>query len=175
MTLDRSWYSTLVDDSGSGLDGSIWDKASVDALMDAVDATQVGCVLSRSIDQAIAPSVATAVFWDTEAHDPAGLHAPASALITLPADGTYLLSAQVTWQASASGNRAITFRLNSATAYPTFIWIGNLGASVQVASHLTAILRGAIGMTVEVLVLHDGGGALNVIGGSLVFGCQRMS
>jgi hypothetical protein len=38
MALDRTWYNTLVDDSGSGLDGSVWDKADVDALMDAIDA-----------------------------------------------------------------------------------------------------------------------------------------
>lgn len=38
MALDRTWYNTLVDDSGSGTDGTIWDKAAVDALMDAVDA-----------------------------------------------------------------------------------------------------------------------------------------
>lgn len=35
--LDRTWYNLLVDDSGSGIDGSIWDKAAVDSLMDAVD------------------------------------------------------------------------------------------------------------------------------------------
>lgn len=36
-TLDRTWYNTLIDDDGSGLTGSSWDKADVDALMDAVD------------------------------------------------------------------------------------------------------------------------------------------
>jgi hypothetical protein len=38
MALDRTWYNTLVDDDGSGLTGSVWDKADVDALMDATDA-----------------------------------------------------------------------------------------------------------------------------------------
>lgn len=38
MALDRTWYNTLVDDDGSGLTGSVWDKADVDALMDAIDA-----------------------------------------------------------------------------------------------------------------------------------------
>jgi hypothetical protein len=37
MALDRTWYNSLVDDDGSGLTGSVWDKADVDALMDAVD------------------------------------------------------------------------------------------------------------------------------------------
>ena len=38
MALDRTWYNTLVDDDGSGLTGSVWDKADVDSLMDATDA-----------------------------------------------------------------------------------------------------------------------------------------
>jgi hypothetical protein len=38
MALDRTWYNGLIDDDGSGLTGSVWDKADVDALMDAIDA-----------------------------------------------------------------------------------------------------------------------------------------
>jgi len=41
MALDRTWYNTLVDDSGDGISGSVWDKADVDALMDAIDAELV--------------------------------------------------------------------------------------------------------------------------------------
>lgn len=37
-TISRTWYDTLQDDSGSGTDGSIWDKADVDAMLDAIDA-----------------------------------------------------------------------------------------------------------------------------------------
>lgn len=38
MPLDRTWYNTLVDDDGSGSVGSVWDKADVNALMNAIDA-----------------------------------------------------------------------------------------------------------------------------------------
>jgi hypothetical protein len=38
MALDRTWYNTLVDDAGDGMSGSVWDKADVDSLMDAIDA-----------------------------------------------------------------------------------------------------------------------------------------
>jgi hypothetical protein len=37
-TLDRTAYNLLVDDSGSGTDGSVWDKPDVNDLMNAVDA-----------------------------------------------------------------------------------------------------------------------------------------
>lgn len=39
MALDRTWYNTLVDDDGSNTVGTIWNKAAVDSLMDAVDAS----------------------------------------------------------------------------------------------------------------------------------------
>ena len=39
--LDRTWYTTLVDDDGSGNVGTVWNKAAVDSLMDAVDASLV--------------------------------------------------------------------------------------------------------------------------------------
>lgn len=38
MPLDRTWYNTLVDDDGSALTGTPWDKSAVDSLMDAIDA-----------------------------------------------------------------------------------------------------------------------------------------
>jgi hypothetical protein len=37
MALDRTWYNTLIDDDGSNTVGTPWDKADVDALMDAID------------------------------------------------------------------------------------------------------------------------------------------
>lgn len=42
MALDRTWYNTLVDDDGSNTTGSLWEKADVDSLMDAVDAALLG-------------------------------------------------------------------------------------------------------------------------------------
>jgi hypothetical protein len=41
MPIDRTAYNLLVDDSGSGLDGSVWDKADVDAILDAIDANPI--------------------------------------------------------------------------------------------------------------------------------------
>ena len=38
MALDRSWYNTLKNDSGTNKDGTLWRKEDVDALMDAIDA-----------------------------------------------------------------------------------------------------------------------------------------
>lgn len=42
MALDRTWYNTLVDDDGSNTTGTVWNKAAVDSLMDAIDAVLDG-------------------------------------------------------------------------------------------------------------------------------------
>jgi hypothetical protein len=36
--VSRTWYNALVDDSGTGTDGSVWDKADVDSILDIIDA-----------------------------------------------------------------------------------------------------------------------------------------
>jgi len=39
MALDRTWFNTLIDSSGTPGTGTIIDKAFIDALMDAIDAS----------------------------------------------------------------------------------------------------------------------------------------
>lgn len=51
MALDRTWFNTLQDDSGGGVDGSIWDKADVDSLMDAIDAALASGAVSLTLNQ----------------------------------------------------------------------------------------------------------------------------
>ena len=48
MPLDRTWYNTLVDDDGSNTVGTPWNKAAVDALMDAVDAALIETLLAST-------------------------------------------------------------------------------------------------------------------------------
>ena len=60
--LDRTWYSTLVDDDGSGTTGTIWNKAAVDALLDSVDAS-LATVVDRTAG-ALANEIA--VFSDAD-------------------------------------------------------------------------------------------------------------
>lgn len=38
MALDRTWYNALVDDSGTGLDGTVWNKARINELLNSIDA-----------------------------------------------------------------------------------------------------------------------------------------
>lgn len=43
-TISRTYYDSVLDDSGTGTDGTEWDKAGLDALLDAIDAIFTGAV-----------------------------------------------------------------------------------------------------------------------------------
>jgi hypothetical protein len=38
MAINRTWWNNLVDDDGSGITGTIWNKAVIAGLLDAIDA-----------------------------------------------------------------------------------------------------------------------------------------
>lgn len=42
MAIDRTWWNNLVDDDGSGLKGTVWNKATIKGLLDAIDAMPTG-------------------------------------------------------------------------------------------------------------------------------------
>lgn len=60
MPLDRTWYTTLVDDNGTGTTGTVWDKAAIDAFINAIDALR--------LDQVAAPTDVTTLNATTSAH-----------------------------------------------------------------------------------------------------------
>lgn len=37
MAIDRTWWNNLVDDDGSGTKGTVWNKAAIKGLLDAID------------------------------------------------------------------------------------------------------------------------------------------
>jgi hypothetical protein len=105
MALDRTWYNTLVDDSGTGLDGSVWDKADVNSLMVAVDNeiaridwADGASVTAVSRQTAIAPNLWGVLEFDTVVwQTSAGMYVPPQSYITVPRTGYYLVTGVVTF------------------------------------------------------------------------------
>jgi len=44
MAIDRTWWNNLVDDTGTGTTGTVWNKATIKGLLDAIDAMFPGGV-----------------------------------------------------------------------------------------------------------------------------------
>lgn len=73
MALDRTWYNTLVDDSGSGLDGTIWNKAAVDSLMDVIDAALATLGVWTDVAYNAATFTASTGTWTVDVGDQTAL------------------------------------------------------------------------------------------------------
>jgi hypothetical protein len=168
MALDRTWYNTLVDDDGSGLTGSVWDKADVDALMDAVDAELAKTTAIQSaICKVVAPAVpCTSGAWLTvpfagAAIDPINMHTDGDIYIRFPAVGIYGVSIVTTWAAGAGGRRLWAF-VDSVEVPPGQV-LQKCDATYGAAVQLTTLAYVNIATAkLSVQVFQDSGGSQNV-------------
>lgn len=187
MALDRSWYNTLVDDDGSGLVGSVWDKADVDALMDAVDAeiarqdtakTQA-CTLSNSVAFAWGSGVWAKVQFGTEGFDPLNMHAPNDTEIWMPGPGAYDIRAQCTWPESNVGWRGMQLTINdSVLMFPpgySFVQpvVNGLGVGVlQLLSTLYYVPTASQRLSMQ--LYQSSGTPQSLVAGSISLGVHRI-
>jgi hypothetical protein len=173
MALDRTWYNSLVDDDGSGLTGSVWDKADVDSLMDAIDAefARIDGSLSmpfvhvrRNALQPAAPNTWTPIAFDVEVSDSHGMWSPGSpALVTIPQTGCYSLHGSITFELSASGCRFASFQVNGLQICPNILLNPTTGF-VTIVHHQTIALLTA-GQTLQFLAYQTSSGSLNTSDG----------
>jgi hypothetical protein len=181
MSLDRSWYNNLVDDSGDGISGSVWDKADIKNLLDSVDAEftrtvapPVHCSLSRSTGggQSVANNVWSVVIYDVvhyELPGPAGsMFTPGSGHIVVPTgkDGLYLATGAVTFATNATGVRSLTLYVNGALtggrAAQEILTVAQ-GATLGVLQ-TAAVLYLPAGSSVQMVALQSSGAALQMGG-----------
>ena len=124
MALDRAWYNTLIDDDGSGLTGSVWDKADVDALMDAIDAeiarldtvNAAAVLVSNSLALSWGSGVWAKVPFGTEHFDSQNMHAPNDTEIWLLGPAIYSIQARAVWPESAAGWRGMYLSITEGPA-----------------------------------------------------------
>lgn len=119
---------------------------------------------SRSTNQSIPNAAWTVALCDTELFDTAAAHNPATGRFTAPVAGYYQLQGLVDMAAVATGGSGVMLRVNGTTAY--------VGANAQNLSSInrrlgvSELLYLAASDYVELLVIQDSGGALNLLPGS---------
>lgn len=165
MAFDRAHFNTLIDDDGSGLTGSVWNKAQIDQLIVDIDRLGAYCQVATN-GHSIAHLTPTALAFHIEDSDPLGMHAGVSSAISAPYTGVYVLHAMLAWQYSPTGVRGIAFRHNGGTMITPQHNVIGLGTSGITASQnlLTAMPLNQ-GDYIEVIVTHDAGGPLFVSAG----------
>lgn len=123
-----------------------------------------GARVYNSANISIAHNTSTLLTFNSERYDTDAYHSTSSntGRLTAPADGVYLITAQVYFAANAAGYRQVSISVNG-----TFIALEVIGA-VTVASTATVVtLTTQYSMTAgqyaEAYVLQTSGGDLNVV------------
>jgi hypothetical protein len=167
-TLDRTAFTALVDDSGTGTDGSVFTKAVFQDIYDKSDALYAAaarCQVFHNTTQSITTSVETALLFNSEDHDDYAMHSTVTntSRLTIPTGmgGVYLVSAAATFTAAATGTRLIRIRKNGTTFVSSFSSSpANSVGNACVQAHCLVVLAAAD--YVEATVTQDSGGAINV-------------
>jgi len=172
MALDRTWYNSLVNDDGSGLTGSVWDKEDVNQLMNAIDAelartgSKPFCFVRRDTPQ---PCYGTT--WDNILYWTAPFFCNPSSMwgaglptqITIPEAGDYLVIACVMWDINPTGIRGARVHRNG--VHDTFCWDTRAPlAGTWTACHVSGIVQCNVGDALQVGAYQDSGVMLNAGG-----------
>lgn len=180
--------------SQAGITGAAYDRIKAEAGSDTADAIQqlmqllsktrvdvdqllgvrVGagldirlahCVVWNSAVQSIATGGSgTALTFDTEDIDPAGMHAPASSTsrITFSRAGYWRVHARTTFAANVTGVRGLNITKNGSTPLGSANVVVNIaGNDTTFECHIPSTLFAA-GDYVEVIAFQNSGGNLNV-------------
>jgi hypothetical protein len=126
--------------------------------------TFVGASVYKTSTQAITTATTTTITWDAEVFDTNGFHdnSTNNSRMTIPAGyaGKYLVTATISWGASATGYRIGEIYKNGATA--NFTWSGAMQGYYVVG--LTTILNLAVSDYLEIKGYQNSGGNLNAAG-----------
>jgi hypothetical protein len=136
----------------------------------ATGQTFYGCQVTNTTDFSIANGTDTALTWNTEQFDSGGYHSTATntSRFTIPAGkaGYYLLSAQTTWGANATGNRVNSIRKNGTQ---NNINVSGYGANITITGsyvlNQTWLVNAAVADYYELYAQQSSGGALAVLAG----------
>lgn len=117
----------------------------------------------NSANISIPNNAVTALTFDSERHDTGALHSTSSntGRLTAPSAGLYAIGACVRWNPTGGGTRQLYLRLNGATFIAE--QVGDFTSGAAVMQTIETQYRLAATDYVEVVVLQQSGGALNVL------------
>ncbi len=135
-------------------------KAELDALVGGYTA---GARVWRNSVQSIPRLSGTAISFNTEDYDTDGIHDNAinNSRLTCKTAGKYLISGQLRFQDSASGQRRLYLFLDN-TTYIAVLYLGTTSGNAY-AANITTIYDLSIGQYVEFLVWQDSAGNQDVL------------
>lgn len=129
--------------------------------------TPLFCVVKRNTTQTIPHNVSTAINWDSETTDPAGMHSTSvnPSRINILSNGLYAVAANFEMAAVATGTRVtLTITINGTAYRSVTVPIIN-GVATANSISFTELLGS--GTYVDAQIYQDCGAGLDVIGGTV--------
>lgn len=124
----------------------------------------IGARIYNNATQSIPNAAATALTFNSEYFDTDAMHDPLGSYpsrLTATTTGKYVITANVGFEANATGTRMVGIKLNGTTYIAQQTWAGFTGDSNIV--NVTATVRMNAGDYVEVFVYQSSGGALSTV------------
>jgi hypothetical protein len=121
--------------------------------------------VTRTSDQGILNGTVTALNFNSERYDTAGMHSNSSNLsrVMAPVDGIYMVTLQVHWELNGSGSRALLLEKNGTTVVARDRRLASTDQINGPVFNVTNVLRLSAGDFVEAFAFQDSGGTLNVV------------
>lgn len=127
--------------------------------------SRIGARVSNNANLTISNITFTALTFNTERYDTAGLHSTSvnTSRLTAPVPGVYLIAAQVVWDTGTTGQRYLDLLLNGATRIAAVDAGVSVSAGLYPAMAISTVYRLAAGDYVEARVYQGSGGSLAVL------------
>jgi len=121
--------------------------------------------VTRTSDQGILNGTVTALNFNSERYDTAGMHSNSSNLsrVTAPVDGIYTVTLQVHWELNGSGSRDLLIEKNGSTIVARDRRLASTDQLGGPVFNVTNVLRLSAGDFVEAFAFQNSGGTLNVV------------
>jgi hypothetical protein len=150
---------------------STWGN-SVKAATDYL-ANPPACRVYHSTTQSAANATATTLSFNSERYDTNTMHDTVTnnSRITMTTAGLYLVTAHVAFAANATGQRDLYLQVN-ATTYIAMHTNPTIGAGGETFLSVATVFKFAASDYIIARVFQNSGGALNVNGSSLAYGCE---
>lgn len=131
------------------------------------------CRVFHSTTQSATSAVALTLAFNSERYDTNTMHDTVTnnSRITMNTAGLYLVTAHVAFAANATGQRDLYIQLN-ATTYIAMATTPSIGAGGETFLSVATAYKFAAGDYVIARVFQNSGGALNVNGSSVAYGCE---
>jgi len=157
--------------TGNLITASIWNTDLVNNILFL--ANPPACRVYHNTTQSATSAVALTLAMNSERYDTDNMHdlVTNNSRITMNTAGLYLVTAHAAFAANATGQRDLYLQVNAST-YIAMATTPSIGAGGETFLSVSSVFKFAATDYVIARVFQNSGGALNVNGTSLAYGCE---